>query len=92
MITDVCIACDVVECGYRIVELADGRFAFVWGNVRAGVGDELPAALFDAPTADLGATLHDSYDAAEVAYRQCADALTDSGAARAGAELLSRLA
>lgn len=42
-VSDVMVACDTVECGYRIVELEDGRFAFVWGNIRAHVGDDVSA-------------------------------------------------
>jgi hypothetical protein len=83
-ITDVCLTCDAIECGYRIVELSDGRFAFVWGNIRAHVGDTLPVM---SPTCDKGWTAHDSYDAAENAWLECADALADSGATRAADEL-----
>lgn len=74
-VTDVCVAADTVECGYRIAELADGRFAFVWGNVRCRVGDTLPADLVADATAERGVSLHDDYAAAERAYRECAAAL-----------------
>jgi len=89
-ITDVLVACDAVECGYRIVELDDGRYVFVWGNVSASVGDELPPALTDSPTAEKGASVHATYEGALGAYRQCAEALQQT-CSRAGDEMLSVL-
>ena len=89
-VTEILVACDAVECGYRIVELQDGRYAFVWGNIRSCVGDVLPQEHVDAPLADRGVEVFDSYEAAEDSYRKCADALQQT-TSRAGDEMLSVL-
>ena len=93
-VADVLVACDTVECGYRIVELEDGRCAFVWGNIRAHDGDVLPADLVADATAEKGIQIFDGEDADEdaiAAYRDCAEALSQCSAS-AGDEMLSRLA
>ena len=89
-VTDVLIACDTVECGYQIVELADGRFAFVWGNVLACVGSELPKNLADSPLEEKGVEVFGSYEEAEKSYRNCAEALRETGS-RAGDEMMAVL-
>jgi hypothetical protein len=89
MVADVLVACDAVECGYRVVELADGRFAFVWGNILAAAGDVLPEADAAGPVCERGVTVHATYEEAEAAYRRCADALSQY--TPLGAELLAAL-
>jgi hypothetical protein len=88
-IIDVCLACDTVECGYRIVELEDGRFAFVWGNIRSAEGDELTMTEKES-TCGRGVSFHDNYDAAIRAWRECAECLQQSSS-KAGDEMLAML-
>jgi hypothetical protein len=86
-ITDVELAFDGMECGYRIVELEDDRHAFVWGNISAHVGDVLPQELIDRPTGDKGIEVYDGFGEAIMAWNNCADALSDSGAHEAGGSM-----
>ena len=74
-ITEILEVCDTAECGYRLVSLADGRFAFIWGNIRSHVGDTLPQDAIDTPLCHRGVTVWDKYGAAEAEYRQCAESL-----------------
>lgn len=84
-VRDVVVYCDGVESGYRIVELYDGRFAFVWGNIEARYGVVLPAdrevaSRFgghrgDRGDGDRGWRAFATYEEAEAAYRECAAAL-----------------
>lgn len=93
-VTGVEIACDAVECGYRIVEVCtptQPRHAFVWGNISARIGDVLPLDAIDHPTADRGITIHPSYEEAERAYCECADAIRVYSPIAAD-EMMSRLA
>lgn len=90
VISDVLLACDTVECGYRVVELEDGRFAFVWGNIAASAGDELPQGYADEPLAEKGIEVYRTYEEAIAAYRQCAEALRQTSS-RAGDEMLAIL-
>jgi hypothetical protein len=69
------VGCETTECDYRLVELANGQFAFIWGNISAHVGDTLPQEQIDAPTAEKGIEIFDSYDGAEKSYRRCAEKL-----------------
>jgi len=89
-IADVLVACDSVECGYRIVELTDGRYAFVWGNIRAHIGDVLPPEQAESPTAERGIELFDSYLDAKQSYCRCANALHQTSS-QAGREMLAVL-
>jgi hypothetical protein len=89
IVADVLVACDAVECGYRVVELKDGRFAFVWGNIRGHAGDVLPEAEAADPVCEHGVTVHATYEEAEAAYRRCAEALNQY--TPLGAELLAAL-
>jgi hypothetical protein len=87
IITDVELAYDGEECGYRIVELDDGQHAFIWGNIRSHVGDTLPNDAIESPEGKRGITLHDGFGDAVMAWNDCADALSDSGCMRAGGEM-----
>lgn len=89
-VTDVELACDTIECGYRIVELEDGRHAFVWGNIRAHIGDVLPDEMIDCGRSDRGIEVHDTYEDAESAWKDCAEALCQTGEP-AGREMLAVL-
>jgi hypothetical protein len=71
VISEILICCDSVEHGYRIVELEDGRFAFIWGNVACKVG----ACLGEYATEAQGVKFFGSYGEAENAYREYADSL-----------------
>lgn len=84
------IVCNHVKRGYRIVRLADGRFAFIWGNMPWCVGDTLPQEAFDSPTDEEGAEAYRTYDEAEDAYRRCAEALRSFND-RSGNEMLAKL-
>jgi hypothetical protein len=90
-IASVLVKCDNVECGYRIVRTQDDRYAFVWGNIEARVDDTLDPNAVLSPTGDQGITIHDTYEEAEQAYNDCADALEASGGARAAEELRAAL-
>lgn len=89
-VIDVVTFCDVVERGYRICELADGRFSFSWGNTPARARQVLETEDIEFPTSDTGIEIFDSMTEAEEAYRLCAEALADSGAWRAAAEMFAR--
>jgi hypothetical protein len=81
--------CDGVECGYRIVELADERVAFVWGNIAAKAGDSLDVeSLLEKSTDEKGISVHDSYADAEKAWIDCGIALYQGGGERAAKEML----
>lgn len=71
----VVFANDQHEAGYRIVRLDTGQYAFVWGNIRARVGDTLPQDLIDNSTDEKGITLHKRQIHAEAAYIECALAI-----------------
>jgi hypothetical protein len=74
-IAEIELACDTVECGYRIVRTEHGQHAFVWGNIRARIGDDLPREDAVRPTADRGIEVYESFDEATKAWRDCAVAL-----------------
>lgn len=78
VIQDVILACDNVGAGYRVVELANDRHAFVWGNIPACIGDSIPQEAVVAPTAAEGAEVYPDYEGAAAAYRRCADALSQT--------------
>lgn len=90
-IVEVCLICDAVECGYRVVQLQSGLFAFVWGNIKAGLDDDITDVIAGWNTDEKGVSIHDSYEEAEQAYRECAEALMSDGREMAGREMLSRL-
>lgn len=87
-VTDVELTLDTMECGYRIVELESGEHAFVWGNIRAKIGDILPADPIGDPTANRGISIHPTYEDAKRAWRDCGEALQQTGIA-AGDEMLN---
>jgi hypothetical protein len=74
-VAGVIVGCETTECDYRLVELTNGQFAFVWGNISAHVGDTLPQEHIDAPTGEKGIEVFDSYDGAEKSYRRRAEEL-----------------
>lgn len=73
VVADVEIACDTIECGYRIVRLVNGQHAFVWGNIRSEKTNILPE---DTGDGSRGYSLHATYEDAIEAYRDCAEALS----------------
>jgi hypothetical protein len=87
-IIDVALALDNVGAGYRIVELADRSFRFVWGNVRARVGDRIPADACRFQTEERGAELADNYDDAVGRWNAHAMGLSTAGDYRVAAEML----
>lgn len=86
-VSEVLLALDATECGYRIVELECGEFAFVWGNVPAKVGDVLSESAECEKGHEIYATAFD----AKCAWARCAGALKHSGAERACAEMMDVL-
>ena len=89
-ITDIMLACDTIECGYRIVELEGGEgFAFVWGNSEWCVGDDIPAEGIEGSTDREGAEVYGTFEMALDAWRDCADALGDCGRTDYVAQLLA---
>jgi hypothetical protein len=90
-VTDVLVACDTVECGYRSVTLDDRSFAFVWGNIRAHVGDVLPKELVDSPTAERGVEIAPTFTEACGDYEADALALRLHGDENAAREMLDAL-
>ena len=103
-VVDVLVSCYATDGCYLIAELSDGRFAFTWGNVITQAGKDLqfPARPgWDAPvadlewmlaesTADMGVSVHDTYESAERAYRECAAAIGQCSE-RAEAEMVACL-
>lgn len=86
-VTDVLLRIDTMECGYRIVETDDDRYAFVWGNLRARVGDTLDDKAIQDPTADRGIEVYDTYPDATQAWTDCAEALRVNGETKAANEM-----
>ena len=84
-VSEVLVACYTTQSDYYVVKLADGRFAFVWGNIDGEAGSTLPTKAVADPTCDKGITLHQTYGAAAQAYCECADALKQTGEPEADA-------
>lgn len=90
IVSDVLIACDTVESGYRIVALDNSQFAFVWGNIPCREGDALPFEYIASPTSEKGVEIWNTYADARFSYRLVAMALRRT-TSKAGDEMLSRI-
>jgi hypothetical protein len=69
-VVEVMLKLDEQEEGFRIVRLAakapatTGSFAFVWGNISARLGDEIPAEFRRSPEDERGVELEETYEGA----------------------------
>ncbi len=89
-IADVLVFADVRGCLYQIMSLTDGQFAFMWGNRRCSVGDELAVEAADPPSPGSDVKITSTFEGAEGLYRQHAWALQQAGNP-AGDEMLAEL-
>jgi hypothetical protein len=92
IVADVALALDGIECGYRIVELTDGRHAFIWGNISAQAGDRLPRETAENPTEQKGINIHPLFEDCVADWREVGEALRDSFNAHTANEVLSAIA